>query len=119
MKTSAQRIAKYNARMLSSLVDPVLSAVYQLACDSFAAHAVDFVPRQVQLRNLLNGWSIPTTDFGPYEAFHGELYHLSKVCSGAAAITSATVLVAKYVAWGLVEVNLQLIASDLYGIIVP
>jgi hypothetical protein len=42
MKTDAQRIAHYNARMLSSLVDPTLSAVNTMAVENFSAYATDF-----------------------------------------------------------------------------
>lgn len=121
MKTDAQRIARYNSRMQSSLIDPTLSQINTLAKTNFAAYENDFYPRQLQLRVLLDGYGIPTTDYAAYEAYHGELYHLNKVAAGSSAITMATILVTKYEAWLGVPaaVNLKEIASTIYGIIVP
>lgn len=121
MKTDAQRIARYNARMQSSLIDPSLSQINTLAKANFATYENDFYPLQVQLRVLLDGYGIPTTDYAAYEAYHGELYHLNKVAAGASAIVMATILVTKYTTWlgPGAAVNLKEIASVIYGIIVP
>jgi hypothetical protein len=119
MRTDAQRIAAYNARMLSSLVDPTLSAVNTMACDNFATYATDFYAAQQQLRVLLDGWGIATPQYFAYEAFNGEMYHLSKVASGPSAVLMATALVAKYVSMFLVAANLKAICLDIYSITVP
>lgn len=119
MRTDAQRIASYNARMLSSLVDPTISAKQTLAVANFGAYATDFYPKQQQLRALLNGWGIATPQYFAYEAFNGEMYHLSKVASGPSAVVMATALVAKYVSAFLVAVNLKAICLDIYSITVP
>jgi hypothetical protein len=119
MRTDAQRIAAYNARELSSLVDPTLSAVQTMATENFAAYATSFYAKQVQLRALLDGYGIPTSQYFGYEAFNGEMYHLSRVASGASAVITATALVAKYVSMFLVAANLKEIAEDLYSITVP
>lgn len=122
MKTSAQRIARYNARMLSSLVDPVLSAVQAQQQANFATYANDFVPKQEALRVLLVALAIPIIQWSGYEAFHGELYKKSKQYSGAFLIAYATVLHDKYVSTGggaLATATLKAIANDLYGVIIP
>lgn len=119
MRTDAQRIAKFNARMQSSLVDPTLSAIQAMAVGNFAAYATDFYAKQQQLRALLDGWGISTPAYFGYEAFNGEMYHLSKVASGPSAVIMATALVAKYVSMFLVAANLKAIALDIYSITVP
>jgi hypothetical protein len=119
MRTDAQRIAAFNARMLSSLVDPTYSAVQTMAVANFAAYATDFYLKQQQLRTLLNGWGIATSQYFAYEAFHGEIYHLAKVASGPSAVLMATALVAKYVSMFLVAANLKAICLDIYSITVP
>jgi len=119
MKTDAQRIAAYNARMLSSLIDPTLSAVVTMATANFGAYASDFYPKQQQLRGILDAAGIPTPQYFGYEAFNGEMYHISKVASGASAVTMATALIAKYVAMFLVEATLKQICLDIYTITVP
>jgi hypothetical protein len=122
MKSAAQRIARYNLRMLSSLLDPTLSSMIALATANFATYANDFVPKQEGLRVILNGLGVPHVHWAGYEAFHGELYKLSKQYSGAGAIAYATTLIDKWITVGagaLVEANLKTIADDLYGIVVP
>lgn len=119
MRTSEQRIAAYLARMVSSQIDPSLSAVAELQKANFTAYANEFVPKQEALRELLNALSVPTTDFFGYEAFNHEMYHLWKTAGGAAAVTTATILVAKYVGWGYTEAVLIQIANDLWTIVVP
>lgn len=118
MRTSGQRIAKYGKRMLSSLIDPVLAAVNTLAVENFAAYVTEFYPLQETLRGKLDSYGIPTVEYAAYEAFNGEIYHLSKVSSGSSAVVVATALVAKYVAWGLDEDNLVEICGSMYTITV-
>jgi hypothetical protein len=96
MKTDAQRIAKYNARMLSSLLDPTVAAVSALATANYNSYITDFYPNQLALRALLSAAGILPIRFAAYEAYHGELYHLSKVCTGDAFVAAVTILVAKW-----------------------
>ncbi|HUX29549.1 MAG TPA: hypothetical protein VMV78_02850 [Thiobacillus sp.] len=96
MRTTAQRIAHYNARMLSSLVDPVLSAVSALAQANYATYVNVFVPKQEALRVILNDEGVAVTDFAAYEAFHGELYALSTRFAGPALQAAYCILVAKW-----------------------
>jgi hypothetical protein len=96
MRTTAQRIARYNARMLSSLVDPVLSAVSSAQQANFAAYVTDFVPKQEALRAILNDEAIPVIKVAAYEAFHGELYGLSRRFAGPALQAAFCILVAKW-----------------------
>lgn len=96
MRTTAQRIAAFEARMLSSLVDPVLSAVAALATANYAAYVNVFVPNQVALRAILNDEGVQVIDVGPYEAFHGELFHLDQKFSGPTLQAAFCILVAKW-----------------------
>jgi hypothetical protein len=123
MRTAAQRIAKYNARMLSSLVDPTLSAVNAQQQANFAIYQQDFYPKQVQLRSILSGYSMPAPMIFGFEAFHGELYHLSKVASGDILLAGATMLVTKWsdtahLGAGNADV-LKAIALAIYTLIIP
>lgn len=117
MRSSKQRIDAYNVRSVSSLLDPARAASALLARRNYAAHANGFVPKQLALRELLNGQRIPTTDFFTYEAFNGQMYHVSRTTAGSAAVTVATALIAKYVAGGADEDLLVQIAGDLWNII--
>jgi hypothetical protein len=122
MKTSAQRIARYNARMQSSLIDPTLSAVAAEQLSNFTSYVNDFVPKQEQLRVLLVATAIPIICWAGYEAYHAELYKKSKQYSGTFLIAYATVLHDKYVTVGggaLATATLKLIANDIYGVVIP
>lgn len=123
MKTAAQRIAHYEARMVSSLIDPVLAAVNATAVENFTTHAIDFVPKQEKLRIILDAAGVATTLIPAYEAFHGKLFHLFKTVTGASLTAAATYLVAQYKAPAMLgagaEATLKKIALDIYGVTVP
>lgn len=118
MKTTAQRKAHYEARMLSSLLDPVLSARIASQVASFNSYADDFVPKQVALRAILNDEGISVIDVAGYEAFHGELYHASRSFSGPALQAEFCVLVVKWAdtahLGAAAETILERIGADLY-----
>ena len=121
MRTAQQRIAKYTARMVSSLLDPVVAAVNAKACQNFTTYVVDFVPNQSQLRVILSAAGILPVKFGAYEAYHGELYHLSKVCSGPSLVAAASILVDKWSDTQHLGIGseglLMQIATDIYHVV--
>jgi hypothetical protein len=96
MKTEAQRRAHYEARMLTTLIDPTLSATSAKQAENYAAYLLDFYPNQVQMRTLLSAAGILPMRFGAYEAFHGELYHLYRVCTGDSLVNAAVILIDKW-----------------------
>jgi hypothetical protein len=106
MKTAAQRIAHYEARMVSSLIDPVLTAVNAAAVANYTAFAIAFVPFQSQLQAQLDGDGI----LGPirfmYEAFFGELYGLKLRMAGPALNAMGQVMHDKYEALGCATATL-------------
>jgi len=97
MRTDAQRIAKYNARLLSSLIDPTLSAMSTLQKANYAAHASTFYTKQQALRVIINAQSVPPWAVLGIEAFNGELYKYSKQYAGAMLDLRALMLCNK---WG-------------------
>ncbi len=113
MKTAAQRIAHYNARMSSSLIDPVLIAVNAAAVANYSAYAIDFVAKQSQAHAVMDADGI----LGPirflYSAYFGELYGLSKRMAGAALDDMAQVMHDKYEALGCATASLIAIANVL------
>jgi len=120
MRTTAQRIAKYNARMLSSLVDPVLSAAQAQQQANFASYAIDFVPKQQGLRAIMSDEGISVYQMAGYEAFHGEVYTASKKYSGAALQAEFCILVAKWAdtahLGAAAQAILERIGADLYSL---
>lgn len=96
MRSAAERIAKYNARMQSSLIDPTLSAVNAVQQANFAAYENDFYPLQVAARAVLGSYSIPAPMYLGFEAFLGELYGLSKRFTGIGLTAAAQVVTTKW-----------------------
>lgn len=123
MRTAAQRIAKYNARMVSSLLDPVRTALQTQQQNNYAAYATDFVPKQQQLRAMLDAEGIDTAQYVFYEAYNGELYHVYKTSAGASAVIAATAIQGRWAHASRLGVGaaafLKSIALDIYNIIIP
>ena len=97
MRTDAQRIAKYNARMLSSLVDPTLSAVNAQQQANYATHASAFYVKQQALRIIINAQAVPPWAVFGIEAFNGEMYKYAQQYAGAMLDSRALMLCNK---WG-------------------
>ena len=96
MRTDAQRIARYNARMSASLLDPVRLAVITAQKAHFAAYATEWVPIQEALNTLLSNIGIPIFRFAAYTAFAGEIYHLTKHFQGQTLADACNIIVAKW-----------------------
>ena len=120
MRTTAQRIAKYNARMMSSLVDPTLTAVQSIQQANFAAYADDFVPKQEALRVILSDEEVSVIDFASYEAFNGEVYSASKKYTGPALQAEFCILVEKWAdaahLGATAQTILERIGADIYSL---
>lgn len=82
--------------MQSSLIDPTLSAVNTAQQAAYQAYIEDFYPKQVQMRAVLETYSMPMPMIGGFEAFHGEIYHLYKSVSGALLTAACQVIVTKW-----------------------
>jgi hypothetical protein len=123
MRTAAQRIAKYNARMVSTLLDPVRTALQAQQQANYAAYATDYVPKQQALRALLDAKGIDTAQYIFYEAYAGELYHVWKTSSGASAIIAATAIQGRWAHASRLGVGaaafLKTIAVDVFSIVIP
>lgn len=122
MRTDSQRIAKYNARLLSSLIDPTLSGVFALQKANYAAHTSAFYIKQQALRVIINAQALPPWAVFGVEAFHGEMYKYSKQYAGAMLDLRALMLCNKWgdvahlgVAWRPLLVDISL---ALYGAVV-
>ena len=96
MKTAQQRIAHYEARMSSTLLDPTLSAVSAKAAANFTSYAVEFVPMQQAVAAILDAEDVPVIQRAAYQAYNGEMYHASKTSAGPALATLTDVLVTKW-----------------------
>jgi hypothetical protein len=119
MRTAAQRIAKYNARVKSTLIDPSLVAVETLAATNYTAYCTDFYPKQVQLHQILNAAGVMPIQFGAYEAFHGQVYHAYNTLTGPSFDAVAALYVAQWAATSRLgaaaETTLQEIVDTIYN----
>lgn len=119
MRTAAQRIAAYNARMQSSQIDPVLTAKNAAMMANFAIYVNDFYPKQIILRDWLNVNGKFGTEAFMFEAYFGELYAIDRRFAGPAAVAQAGNIVNKYAALGLVGAELKAVALAGFGWIIP
>jgi hypothetical protein len=108
--------------MLSTLLDPTGAAVNAKAVANYNAYITEFYPLQVQVRGILDALAIPVHWYAGFEAFAGEMYHLSKVCSGTALVFNATKLVGKWAGAAYLsagnEATLKAIALK-FGALIP
>ena len=119
MRSAAQRIAAYNARMQSSQIDPTLTAQNALQMANFAAYIADWYPLQVTLRGWLDAQGFSGNIAFMYEALAGECYSVYRRFSGPSAIAEATILNAKYLALGLVALDMSAMELAVFSWIVP
>jgi hypothetical protein len=107
--------------MQSSQIDPVLNAIKTQAVANFTAYANEFVPRQAQLRGLMDNEGISPVLYFIYEAFNMEMYGIWNRMSGDSLTNEARILVEKYKAFGGDESFLVNIANTIWnaGIVQP
>lgn len=111
MRTAAQRIAAYDARMVSSQIDPVLTAISSQAQAHFSGYATEWVPKQEAVHQYLDGEGLLPAEYFNYSAFAMEIFHISKHFSGAAAVAAATDMDIKYVQMACLHEHLVAIAA--------
>jgi hypothetical protein len=124
MKSDSQRKLAYEARMLSTLLDPTLAAVNAKAVTNYNSYVDEYYPLQVQLRGILAKLAIPVHWYIGFEAFNGEAYHLSKVCPDTVGLTfNMAKLVAKWAGVAKLSAGnlptLKEIALQLYSVTIP
>lgn len=119
MRSDVQRIANYEARMQSTLLDPTITAVAPLAKANYTAYIAEFYPYQVQLRTVLLDEAVKSFLYAMYEAMSGQFYHLWKVALGNPNVADFTAIQVKWTARGADATISKRIALDLYGVTIP
>jgi hypothetical protein len=123
MKPASTRIAHYNNRMLSTSLDPTISAVATSVAANYKTFADDYVIKQGGLHAILDPAGVPLVAFAAYNAFNGRMYHFSKITAGPALIAIASGLVSQYSSAARLgtgaATTLKKICLDLYQITVP
>ena len=119
MRSAAQRIAAYDARMQSSQIDPALTAMNTQQMANFAAYVADWYPLQTTLRGWLDAQGFTGNIAFQYEALAGECYAAYTRFSGPAAVAAGVILKAKYVALGLVALDVSAMQLAVFGWIIP
>ena len=118
MRSATQRIDAYNARMVSSQIDPTLTAVEALQQANFAGYMADFYPFQVALRGWLDTQAIPGNVAFMYEAWNNEVYSAYRRFSGTALTGMVTVLVDKYEDYGILRADLIAAALAVWSLVI-
>jgi len=118
MVSAAKRIEHYNNRMQSSQVDPVLSATNAAQKANFAEYAIEWVAKQTLVHQYLDAQGALPSEYFNYNAYAGEIYHIYRGFSGAAAVAAAADMVIKYTGMGCTGARLRGIAL-IFNIVVP
>lgn len=119
MRSAAQRIAAYEARMQSTQIDPTLTAVNADQIANFAAYVADWYPMQVSLRAWMDALPVAPVNAFIWEACAAESYAIYRRFSGGSAIAQAGTLKAKYVSLGLNGANVSAMMLAVFNWIVP
>ena len=114
MRTSAQMIAKYNARYDPAAQLAARTAVALLAKQNFAEYANDWEIYSNGTRNFLDGQGVSVTNYFGYFAFSNEMYAMLQVCSGESYNIGGSVLIAKYTGQGLSQTVCERLATAVY-----
>jgi hypothetical protein len=120
MVSAATRIARYNLRMVSSQIDPVLSAVVASARANFAADAIVQTDLLASVHAHLSDNNVDPASWFTYDGFAGEMYHLTVKtgATGGSAVAAANDLCVKWEALGAGLARCKAIAL-IYGVTVP
>ena len=119
MRSAAQRIAAYDARMQSSQIDPTLTAMNALQMANYAGYVADWYPLQVNLRAWMDALPVAPVNAFIWEACAGEGYAIYRRFSGGSALAQAVTLKAKYVSLGLNGANVSAMMLAVFGWVVP
>lgn len=119
MRSAAQRQAAYDARMLSSQIDPSLTAMFEQQKANYAGHVAEAYPLQVALRGVLDGLGIGGQAALIYEAYSAELYGLGRKFTGPAAVAAALPLSRKYTELGATPATICAIGTTVHGVTLP
>lgn len=119
MRSAAQRIAAYDARMQSSQIDPVLTAMNAQQMANFHAYVADWYPLQQTLRGWLDAQGFTGNVAFQYEACAGECYHAYTHFAGPAGVAEGVILKTKYTALGLQALDLSAMMLAVFGWIIP
>jgi hypothetical protein len=119
MRTVQQRTDHFTARMQSTLIDPVLTAVNAQQQANYQAYITEFYPYQEELRNWLNTEGKTPLEVFKFEALNGECYRAWRNFAGPAAVLEFTAIHSKWVDFGLDTADVKAVMLAVWSIIVP
>lgn len=119
MRSTADRAAAYDAKVVPATVGLKVAAQLAGMKTGFAAFLDSLVPKEQQIQGLLNGNAIPTIQYPFYLNFGREMWGLrNRGIDGAALEAMAQSLHDKYVLYGLATARLVEIADSVFNITV-
>jgi hypothetical protein len=119
MKSLAEKIANYEARMQSSLIDPAYAARNADAQTNYGAYATEYTAIQQSLHQYLDTAGVRLESYFQYNAFMSECYHISKRAAGLTATANMSAVAAKYIQLGLSDIHVKAIALALFTVVIP
>lgn len=105
--------------MLSTQIDPTLTAMFSQQVANFTAHVADAYPLQLTLRGVLDGLGISGPPALIYHSYSAELYGIGAKFSGPAAVAGALALSRKYTELGATPAVICQVGSAVHGVTLP
>ena len=118
-RTDDQRIAKYDVKVDPVTVAAKIGSQVSNMQGNYTAFTNLYVPKMLEVQDVLNTAGVSPMMFGIYYAFAGRLWALGNKASGAAAAGEAASLIALYVARGLTQSVLESIRTSVFNISAP
>jgi len=121
MRTDAQRIDKYGAKVVPATVGLKFGAQLPTMPGNFTAFANDFVPMQMLVNNVCAVEGVRPIEAGGYQAFAAKVWKTAKTTADPTLTNIVTGLGIQFAARGLTGATLVKIADQVFGltIVIP
>jgi hypothetical protein len=117
MKTDQQRIARYRARMSSTLVGPAMGSQLATMATNYEGYLDVFYQKQQACAQILNEDDIDLSLRFGYQAFNNQVFHATETLSDEALQSEACILYAKYVSLGFDAAELDKILVQVWNLL--
>ena len=115
-----KRIAKWDAKFKTDRVKAILDDMRPGMLSHVQAVFPLIASMEGQVKQVLDGAGVPTTDYPWYLDFGREIWRLQRnEVSGESLAQEAAVLIAKWVARGLTQAVLQAVRTDVFNVAAP
>jgi len=115
-----RRIAKWDAKYDTATIKTTLDKMRPTMLQNVSAVFPMIASMELQVKQVLDGAGVDTTDYPGYLAFGREIWALTrKDISGESLAKAVAILVTKWTARGYTSAVLQAIRTDVFNVVAP